>query len=128
MLTEIALKAKAMWRCPGNRSCDPPREELDAKCAQDLVAVQRLTGVSGLRTCPNWYASLPWVVRANRVRLWRNHGALSAITQSISHEMLTAIDAIDQGVAERTVFEADQRREEAERRAAEMKARQQNHG
>lgn len=105
-LREGAEAFRREWRCPGEGRREP---EEDEAVAARLRPVERLTGASGMRTCPQWYASRPWAHRAAQARRWREHGELAAVDVPTS-ALVAAVETIDASVSARQQDD-DERRE-----------------
>ena len=103
------------WRCPGDGSCDEPTEPVtDPMRRQILGDTEKLTGASGLRTCPMWYASLPWVHRAVRANAWREKGQLELVEPDPSYRLIQAVDLVSS--AQGRQFREDMKRRENARK------------
>jgi hypothetical protein len=108
---QMAQDAQEYWNCPGAKTTEP---ESPPDLAEDrLRAVAALTGISGLKTCPHWYASLPCAHEAARARRWRDKGQLGNLEDQPC-VLAAAIDQIDEGLSARE-------RDDDERRDAELK-------
>jgi hypothetical protein len=123
MLRVIAKDLQRQWQCPVI-GFDPPEHRstpTDPQCQGALDSVHRLTGVRCGGTCPYWYASQPDVIRAARLRRWRDKGQLQMRVRHLSAAMADAIDAIDEGRADRDEYDVRRMREDAEEREKERK-------
>lgn len=99
---------RAEWRCPG--ACGKAPAEAAPEKLVSLRAAERLTRAKELKTCPRWYASLPWAHRVADVRVWaRDYHSSDAIATPTS-AFYYAIKEIDAGVSARQQDD-DERRE-----------------
>lgn len=85
------------WKCPGFGVLEEPTAELPPDRKAILSDVALMTGATDLRTCPVWYASLPWVHRAVMAHAWREHGQLEVIEPDPSYALVQAIDLVARG-------------------------------
>lgn len=119
-LDEVAAAERNQreWRCPCAgfpvpSDGDPP---LAGPCASVAEGVSRLTGFENIKTCPLWYARLPWVDRVCRARVWQRmeRGRLEDIEPVVSGALVDAILAVSDGVNAREMHEHEERMAEAE--------------
>lgn len=108
-----AEASQKRWGCPfvTGRTPQPGDEkDLDEECRQALADVTKLTGVTGIATCPRAYTRQPWVAQAVAARNWLEHGCLIERIGYPSAAMVQAIDRLDHGYAERLEYEREQSR------------------
>jgi hypothetical protein len=104
VLRADAARYQDLWRCPLRPGGEAPTLEdptLPTAALDALGAVGALTGAVHLRTCPGWYARLPWVHRVVQARTWRDHGQLHLLERCPSSALVAAIDAVDLAVSDR---------------------------
>lgn len=97
------------WRCPRYTGAPCPSEPSD-EVRPTLVAIERLTGVSGLRTCPNHVTQDPVIATACAARQREEHGTIRDRYGPPTLRLMQTIECIDGALAAR---------ERAERKARE---------
>ena len=123
MLLDNAPRWRAAWRCPSAGYSEPNESTpLSPECEEALADVRALTGATCGRTCPVWFTTQPWVVRAANLRRWRDKGQLQMRVRSLPAALAQALDAIDEGELRRTDHDLRAARQERAQREAEMNA------
>lgn len=109
----------AEWQCP--RFCGARTEPHDVSPgpAETLVAVERLTGVGGLKTCPRWYTQQQAIATACAARQWAERGLLRERYGEPSLALMQAVEVLDGAIAAK---------DRAERKERERKAKLPNGG
>lgn len=101
-----ATHAQRIWRCPGaGYSPADAAAELDENAQATIEDIERLTHATGLRTCPNAYLRLPWVVAIERLHRHREKHMLSMVRQRLANVEVEAFAVIDDALAEREAYE-----------------------
>lgn len=100
-----------MWRCPcaGHKPAESAAD-LDEHARETIADIERLTKASGLRTCPNAYTRLPWVVSVARLHAHREKHMLAMVKPRLSAVEVEALNVIDGALSDRTSHEIEQSR------------------
>jgi len=110
-LEECGRARQAAWRCPfGGHDLPDDAEALPAVAQETLVAVERLTGARGMRTCPTFYARQPWVREACAGRKWAERGELRTRYGEVSGVLCEAIDLVEHSIAARMADDSERAR------------------
>lgn len=123
LLVRDGAEASHAWRCPAVGWPAPDDNTRTDHFTKDhehtLKAVERLTGFPAAcaKTCPVWYAGLPWVHRATELWNWREKNSVQLVTLKITRPIQAAIDAVDRGVTAKAEADAKLARDRAERDA-----------
>lgn len=95
MLEQEAENHRERWNCPGQCAIEP--DDCSPEIAERLGRIERLTGTSGLKTCPRWYASQSSAHRAAKARLRMEKGGLGVIDEC-DNALIEAVEEIDAAV------------------------------
>ena len=110
-LEDSGRARQANWRCPfGGHDMPDDAEALPPPAQETLVAVERLTGARGLRTCPMYYARQPQVAEACRARKWAERGELRTRYGEVSGVLMEAIELVDYSIGARMADDSERAR------------------
>jgi len=112
-LREAGKEAAEQWRCPFVCGGGEPAQASD-EVAPVLAEVERVTGATGLRTCPNWYASQKGCQTVAQARLWAERGLLKERYGRPSLALYEAIEALDAARSARDRDDDERRERERE--------------
>lgn len=110
-LEALGKESAAKWRCPSYTGEECPSEASD-EVRSTLVAVERLTGVGELTTCPCWYTLQPAVGIACNARKWAERGLLRERLGEPSLALMQSIEVIDAALIARDSAERKERERE----------------
>lgn len=114
MLIESAADMRRQWGCPGAGGAEP--EEPTEMAQERLAPIDRMFGVSGLKTCPGWYLSQPGAqIAAEAYQCSEKPGGIeSCFGRDPPRTLVLAAIAVRKGVNARQ--EDDEERRERERK------------
>ena len=95
VLEQGAAEHREQWNCPGQCPVEP--DDCSEEIAERLIPIERLTGTSGLKTCPRWYASQSSAHRAAKARVRMEKGGLGVIDEC-DNALIEAVEEIDAAV------------------------------
>lgn len=120
-LTGAAKELQEHWQCPcaGHNNHQELLPE-DEACVEALQNVERLTGATGFKTCPNaclreGSPTYPAVQRVARARLYRDKGQLQLLEgKLVQQDLVEAMELVDRAVDARSKRELEDIRKKRE--------------
>lgn len=113
VLAENAAEFRKQWNCPGVDRPEP--SECSPELREKLVPVERLTGASGLKTCPCWYAWQPGAHVVGEAYQWMKEGGLEGrFGRDYPRTLALAVQCVRRGVTARQADDEERRERKLE--------------